>query len=224
VSLLLSLLLIQLPALLLAFSLALAQTGHYCTAGNIWCLDWIFTSSAQSNDTLNITLTAKIDSTSAKWVAFGLNNVPLMAGAHAIIGWVQPGTNIQTISCRALVGSNGGHDAIPLPTTYATSLDGASNVGGVHVIKFSRPVYLTNNNYGVPNILNVFTHGLWSIGPNAPVNANDNITQHIPSLRGSFSLNFFTGQTAPDFTAAPNDSVTIKVNILLFVLAFMLLR
>jgi len=208
---------------LLSFSLVFAQSGHYCVTGNVWCLDYFFASVLQANDTINITLTVTADSSSAKWITLGLNNVPAIPGAHTVIGWVQPVTNIQTLSCRMLVGQSNSHNPVNLPINYATSLPGAMNSGGVHVINFSRRVYFTNNNYGIPNILNAFTHAFWAVGPDAPVNANDNITQHLPTMRGTFAINFFTGQAGPDFTATTQSSSASKLGTLLLSTILMVL-
>jgi len=185
------------------FLIAVNGQGHYCEpTSSLWCLDWIFTSIASPNDTIQFTITAQADSATAKWVALGLNNQPEMAGAHAIVSWVKPGTGVQTVSCRQLIGTTTDHDSVFLPKQYATAVSG-SNTNGVTKVTFNRPVILVNDVYGIPTILNAFTHGLWAIGPNAPATAEANMTMHLINLKGTFAVNFFTGQTMADFTPTP---------------------
>jgi len=136
----------------------------------------------------------------------GLNNVPTMIGAHAIVAWVPPQANTEILSVRALVGLSAQDthtNAVVVPYSYATALtNGVQNVGGVHVVSFSRPVYLTNNVYGVPNIINAFTQCLWAVGPDAPSDPKGNLTIHTVGARGAFAVNFFTGQTMNDLPSS----------------------
>jgi len=157
-----------------------------------------------ANDSISFTVTAKVESSIAHWIALGLNNQPTMGGGYAVVGWVQPGQVNVTISSRQLIGYGATHSAIPFNAqNYIFANGNCSNAGGVHVWGFNRQVNFQNNIFGIPNIVNGFTHLLWAIGPNAPVNVGDPLQQHLPTYRGLVLVNFFTGQTMPDTAFIP---------------------
>jgi len=213
---------------LLVIACVYAQTGNYCGNSvyynNAWCMSWVIANNPATNMSfITFTVIAKTP-TGGQYIGFGLNNEPLMAGSHAIVGWVLPSNNATYVSTRVLSGNP--HNAVPDALNYATPLPLASwNVGGVTTISYSRPLSIPNNVYGIPAIINAFTEGLWSIGPDYPSTLSGNLTMHDLNLKGTFAVNFFTGQTMAQYpsASATSDASSLSMISALLVCLMMLL-
>jgi len=203
------------------FAVSLAQTqpkaGHYCEPANSdWCIDWFF----GVNNDLQVKITANTVPGQANWVGFGLNNEFQMIGSDAVVAWVQPNANTQTVACKSLTGQDptlvipfiGGNYAVANNT-------GVQNSNGVTIVRYSRPLTLFNK-VNIVTVQNNFQTAVWAIGPSAPTTQDGNLQMHVK--RGLFAVNFYSGQTMANLPPT-GDASRYTVGVLSFFACLLLL-
>jgi len=147
-----------------------------------------------------------------------------MIGANSIIAWVEPGTNVQSITCRELHSKDPEGCVVVYDPCYATPNDIlASNIDGITTVSFKRPFRFHNK---INNIVPISSFGfqtvIWAVGRDSPMRPN-NSTLSKEIFRGLFAADFNTGQTMANLPPNPTFPTSPSIANTNIVMGFLVL-